>query len=122
MATGSGCNLADAVGVSFQQVQKYEEGTDRIKHKRALVHLGHRPLKLVPHVHGTTFYHKGRCRRTRRWRILSTPTGSSSIWAVVKAALRMRRILEGEGLETRPKLNRRKRYPCDGALGPADPA
>jgi bifunctional non-homologous end joining protein LigD len=28
-------------------------------HKRALEHLGHRPLKLVRHVHGTTFYHKG---------------------------------------------------------------
>src|SRR4051812_8700958 len=28
-------------------------------HQRALEHLGHRPLKLVRHVHGTTFYHKG---------------------------------------------------------------
>jgi bifunctional non-homologous end joining protein LigD len=28
-------------------------------HKRAMEHLGHRPLKLVRHVHGTTFYHKG---------------------------------------------------------------
>jgi bifunctional non-homologous end joining protein LigD len=28
-------------------------------HKRALKYLGHRPLKLVRHVHGTTFYHKG---------------------------------------------------------------
>jgi bifunctional non-homologous end joining protein LigD len=28
--------------------------------KKALPHLGHRPLKLVRHVHGTTFYHKGR--------------------------------------------------------------
>jgi bifunctional non-homologous end joining protein LigD len=27
--------------------------------KRALPHLGRRPLKLVRHVHGTTFYHKG---------------------------------------------------------------
>jgi bifunctional non-homologous end joining protein LigD len=27
--------------------------------KKALPHLGHRPLKLVRHVHGTTFYHKG---------------------------------------------------------------
>ena len=27
-------------------------------HERALEHLGHRPLKLVRHVHGTTFYHK----------------------------------------------------------------
>jgi bifunctional non-homologous end joining protein LigD len=28
--------------------------------KKALPHLGHRPLKLVRHVHGTTFYHKGK--------------------------------------------------------------
>lgn len=28
--------------------------------KQALPHLGHRPLKLVRHVHGTTFYHKGK--------------------------------------------------------------
>ena len=28
--------------------------------KRALAHLGRRPLKLVRHVRGTTFYHKGR--------------------------------------------------------------
>jgi bifunctional non-homologous end joining protein LigD len=27
--------------------------------KKALPHLGNRPLKLVRHVHGTTFYHKG---------------------------------------------------------------
>jgi bifunctional non-homologous end joining protein LigD len=27
--------------------------------KKALPHLAHRPLKLVRHVHGTTFYHKG---------------------------------------------------------------
>src|SRR5205085_2044565 len=27
--------------------------------KAALPHLAHRPLKLVRHVHGTTFYHKG---------------------------------------------------------------
>jgi bifunctional non-homologous end joining protein LigD len=27
--------------------------------KKALPYLGHRPLKLVRHVHGTTFYHKG---------------------------------------------------------------
>jgi bifunctional non-homologous end joining protein LigD len=27
--------------------------------KKALPHLGHRPLKLVRHVQGTTFYHKG---------------------------------------------------------------
>lgn len=28
--------------------------------KKALPHLGNRPLKLVRHVHGTTFYHRGR--------------------------------------------------------------
>jgi bifunctional non-homologous end joining protein LigD len=28
--------------------------------KRALPHLGRRPLKLVRHVRGTTFYHKGK--------------------------------------------------------------
>lgn len=28
--------------------------------KKALPHLGQRPLKLVRHVHGTTFYHKGK--------------------------------------------------------------
>ncbi|RWP53856.1 MAG: DNA ligase D, partial [Mesorhizobium sp.] len=28
--------------------------------RKALVHLGRRPLKLVRHSHGVTFYHKGR--------------------------------------------------------------
>jgi bifunctional non-homologous end joining protein LigD len=28
--------------------------------KRALIHLGRRPLKLVRHTHGVTFYHKGK--------------------------------------------------------------
>jgi bifunctional non-homologous end joining protein LigD len=34
-------------------------------HRRALVHLSNRPLKLVRHVHGTTFYHKGGTCRVR---------------------------------------------------------
>jgi len=34
--------------------------------RKALKYLGRRPLKLVRHVQGTTFYHKVRCRRFLR--------------------------------------------------------
>src|SRR3954453_5933324 len=47
--------LPDAVVPSKQQLAAY---WTRVW-KKALPHLGHRPLKLVRHVHGTTFYHKG---------------------------------------------------------------
>ena len=47
--------LPDAVTPSKEDLQAYW----RRVWKRALPHLGHRPLKLVRHVHGTTFYHKG---------------------------------------------------------------
>jgi bifunctional non-homologous end joining protein LigD len=47
--------LPDAVAPSQESLMNYW----RKVHKRALDHLGHRPLKLVRHVHGTTFYHKG---------------------------------------------------------------
>src|SRR3954464_196014 len=47
--------LPDAVTPSKQQLAEY---WTRVW-KKALPHLGHRPLKLVRHVHGTTFYHKG---------------------------------------------------------------
>jgi bifunctional non-homologous end joining protein LigD len=47
--------LPDAVVPSKQQLAAY---WTRV-HKNALPHLAHRPLKLVRHVHGTTFYHKG---------------------------------------------------------------
>ena len=47
--------LPDAVVPSKQDLADYWE---RIW-EQALPHLGHRPLKLVRHVHGTTFYHKG---------------------------------------------------------------
>ncbi len=47
--------LPDAVVPSKDELKAY---WTRIW-KRALPHLGHRPLKLVRQVHGTTFYHKG---------------------------------------------------------------
>src|SRR4051794_19957077 len=47
--------LPDAVTPSKEQLAAY---WTRVW-KKALPHLGHRPLKLVRHVHGTTFYHKG---------------------------------------------------------------
>ena len=47
--------LLDAVVPSKEELANYWR---RVWNK-ALPHLGHRPLKLVRHVHGTTFYHKG---------------------------------------------------------------
>jgi bifunctional non-homologous end joining protein LigD len=47
--------LPDAVVPSKEELARY---WSRVW-KKALPHLGHRPLKLVRHVHGTTFYHKG---------------------------------------------------------------
>jgi bifunctional non-homologous end joining protein LigD len=47
--------LPDAVVPSKEELAHYW----RRVWKKALPHLGHRPLKLVRHVHGTTFYHKG---------------------------------------------------------------
>jgi len=47
--------LPDAVVPSKQELGDYWERV----WKKALPHLGHRPLKMVRHVHGTTFYHKG---------------------------------------------------------------
>src|SRR3954451_18756601 len=47
--------LPDAVVPSKEELAAY---WTRVW-KKALPHLGHRPLKLVRHVHGTTFYHKG---------------------------------------------------------------
>ncbi|MER9937373.1 DNA ligase D [Mesorhizobium sp. M0088] len=47
--------LPDAVSPSKDELARYWE---RVA-DHALVHLGHRPLKLVRHAHGATFYHKG---------------------------------------------------------------
>jgi bifunctional non-homologous end joining protein LigD len=47
--------LPDAVVPSKEELADYW----RRVWKKALPHLGHRPLKLVRQVHGTTFYHKG---------------------------------------------------------------
>jgi bifunctional non-homologous end joining protein LigD len=51
--------LPDAVVPTKEELAAYWAGV----HKRALEYLGRRPLKLVRHVHGTTFYHKGLLRR-----------------------------------------------------------
>ncbi|WP_024513330.1 DNA ligase D [Bradyrhizobium sp. ARR65] len=48
--------LAEAVVPSKEELTVY---WTRVW-KKALPHLGRRPLKLVRHVHGTTFYHKGK--------------------------------------------------------------
>jgi bifunctional non-homologous end joining protein LigD len=47
--------LSDAVVPTKEELAAYWAKV----HTRALEYLGHRPLKLVRHVHGTTFYHKG---------------------------------------------------------------
>ena len=47
--------LPDAVAPTKEELAAYWARV----HKRALEYLGRRPLKLVRHVHGTTFYHKG---------------------------------------------------------------
>ncbi|UPJ82417.1 DNA ligase D [Bradyrhizobium sp. 183] len=47
--------LPEAVAPSKEELADYW----RRVWKKALPHLGHRPLKLVRHVQGTTFYHKG---------------------------------------------------------------
>ncbi|MCA1479050.1 DNA ligase D [Bradyrhizobium sp. NBAIM08] len=47
--------LPDAIVPSKEELARYWKRV----WKKALLHLGHRPLKLVRHVHGTTFYHKG---------------------------------------------------------------
>jgi bifunctional non-homologous end joining protein LigD len=47
--------LPDAVSPSKNELASYWKRIWR----KALPHLEHRPLKLVRHVHGTTFYHKG---------------------------------------------------------------
>ena len=48
--------LPDAVAPSKEELARYWQRVG----KRALRFLGNRPLKLVRHTHGTTFYHKGR--------------------------------------------------------------
>jgi bifunctional non-homologous end joining protein LigD len=48
--------LPDAIVPSKEQLAAYWTRVWR----KALAHLGRRPLKLVRHVHGTTFYHKGK--------------------------------------------------------------
>lgn len=47
--------LPDAIVPTKEQLAAYWAKV----HKRALKHVGHRPLKLVRHVHETTFYHRG---------------------------------------------------------------
>ncbi|MER9253990.1 DNA ligase D [Mesorhizobium sp. M0598] len=48
--------LSDAMVPSKEELIRYWKKVA----KKALVHLGRRPLKLVRHSHGVTFYHKGR--------------------------------------------------------------
>jgi bifunctional non-homologous end joining protein LigD len=54
--------LPDAVTPSKEELRAYWAKV----WKRALPHLGRRPLKLVRHVRGTTFYHMASCRRSPR--------------------------------------------------------
>jgi bifunctional non-homologous end joining protein LigD len=145
--------LPDAVVPTKEQLSAYWARV----HKRALEYLGHRPLKLVRRVHGTTFYHKGPLPEdipssvhqlhlqkreggegTRLWidsldgflglvaigavelhpwnasvedferadqLVIDLDPGEGVPWeAMVEAALRMRDILQDEGLSTWPKL------------------
>src|SRR5947207_1545589 len=48
--------LPDAVAPSKEELAQYWKKVA----KKALVHLGRRPLKLVRHTHGVTFYHRGK--------------------------------------------------------------
>jgi bifunctional non-homologous end joining protein LigD len=48
--------LRDAVAPSKEELAQYWQKVA----KKALVHLGRRPLKLVRHTHGVTFYHRGK--------------------------------------------------------------
>jgi bifunctional non-homologous end joining protein LigD len=48
--------LPDAIAPSKEQLRAYW----RKSHKHALEYLGGRPLKLVRHTHGITFYHRGK--------------------------------------------------------------
>jgi bifunctional non-homologous end joining protein LigD len=145
--------LPDAIIPTKAELADYWAGV----HKRALAYLGHRPLKLVRHVHGTTFYHKGPLPKdipssvhqlhvqkreggegTRLWidsldgflglvaigavelhpwnarvedveradqLVIDLDQGEGVPWeAMVEAALRMRNILQDEGVSTWPKL------------------
>jgi DNA ligase D-like protein (predicted polymerase) len=145
--------LPDAVAPTKEELAAYWARV----HKRALEYLGRRPLKLVRHVHGTTFYHKGLLPKdipssvhqlhvqkreggkgTRLWidsldgflglvaigavelhpwnshvkdveradqLVIDLDPGEGVPWeAMVEAALRMRNILQDEGLSTWPKL------------------
>ena len=47
--------IPDAVAPTKEELAAYWSKV----HKGALEHFEHRPLKLVRHVHRTTFYHKG---------------------------------------------------------------
>jgi bifunctional non-homologous end joining protein LigD len=145
--------LPDAVVPTKEELTAYWARV----HKRALGYLGHRPLKIVRRVHGTTFYHKGPLPKdipssvhqlhlqkreggegTRLWidsldgflglvaigavelhpwnatvenferadqLVIDLDPGEGVPWeAMVEAALRMRDILQDEGLSTWPKL------------------
>jgi bifunctional non-homologous end joining protein LigD len=145
--------LPDAVVPTKEELAAYWARV----HKRALGYLGHRPLKIVRRVHGTTFYHKGPLPKdipssvhqlhlqkreggegTRLWidsldgflglvaigavelhpwnatvenferadqLVIDLDPGEGVPWeAMVEAALRMRDILQDEGLSTWPKL------------------
>ena len=140
--------------------------------KRALAHLGRRPLKLVRHVRGTTFYHKGRLppvpeavhqltiekreggEGTRLWvddlagllglveigavelhpwnasiddierpdmLVFDLDPGEGVAWDfVIETALRLRRMLQDEGLEPWPKLTGGKGLHLMAPLEPND--
>ncbi|MGY4600318.1 DNA ligase D [Bradyrhizobium sp. GM22.5] len=102
--------------------------------KKALPHLGHRPLKLVRHVHGTTFYHKGPLPKDipaavhpaayseARWRPRNAPVGRQPGWFPWAGRSRGHRAAPVEcdrrGLRTcrphrdRPRSRRRRRLGC----------
>jgi bifunctional non-homologous end joining protein LigD len=144
--------LPDAVAPSKEELDAYWERV----WKPALAHLGRRPLKLVSHVRGTTFYHKGPLPQiseavhrltiekreggegTRLWvddlagllglveigavelhpwnasvddiehpdmLVFDLDPGEGVAWEfVIETALRLRRMLEDEGLKPWPKL------------------
>jgi transcriptional regulator with XRE-family HTH domain len=70
--------IADQLGVTFQQVQRYEKGTNRVG--------GSRLVKLCEVLHAPAFIttsrtFSGRCSRTRRWFACCSRSAAASVTA-----------------------------------------
>lgn len=80
--------LGDAIGVSFQQVQKYEQGTNRVSASmmsRVAKHLGCRPADLLPAENGDAV--------PLELAFLSKPGGAELAEAFVRLSPGLRRVV-----------------------------